>query len=740
MKEGHKGRIYSAVFSPDGQRILTASQDSTARIWNLAGQQLAILNGHENQVVNAVFAPQDGNLILTGSIDKTARLWNADGELLATLKGHSADVGHLTFSPDGQLLLTAVDGGGTPEGVVRLWNRSGQLLATLEGHDNNEWISQIAFSPDGQRILTRSQDKTIRIWSLTGETLAVLQGQFCIFLSATFSPTGRSILTASQDTVARLWEPTKSVLPLIEDQQGAILSAVYHTYGTRILTSSSDGKTRLWDTAGHLRAVYNGSAKLLTDDVLSPDGRHLLTIEQRSFQVPQSSSEGIQKLRRPEWDITVKDIITAWDIPVTSQVLQSSSDDELPVISPVEHTSSDGGLPVISPVEHYIIQVHLWQLPLNDMRDFENENQDAVDRVTQQGVHTDDGRGALDTPVVTITISEDAPQRDPWNMKAVFSPDGKGILTLADNHSKLWDCQGNLVSMLSETLSLHVAMFSPDSQRVLGSSMDGNIWVWTKDGQLITSFRTHEKSTDYDQLFSITFSPDGQRLLTTIRHAADLWDINGRHLATLPSQTNKVERGLFSPNGDRILTVGEAAIPDVRLWDGDGNLISRLDAIGGEITPIKFDPQGKMLCIVDRNIAKLWDQDGSLITTLVNDRETWINNITFSSDGKYLLLATSDGITQLWAISDRGTLQSTFKGNISGVKSVVFSPDRKRVLTVSSDGTARQFLIPIDELLYAAARRVGRALDTEEVTLFNIQTPLRFDPKAFWCKSQFLIA
>jgi WD40 repeat protein len=97
--EGHIGRIYSAVFSPDGQRILTASEDKTARIWNLSGQQLVILRGHKDQVINAIFSPFDGRLILTGSNDKTARLWNADGELLAILEGHTADVRHLAFRP-----------------------------------------------------------------------------------------------------------------------------------------------------------------------------------------------------------------------------------------------------------------------------------------------------------------------------------------------------------------------------------------------------------------------------------------------------------------------------------------------------------------------------------------------------------------------------------------------------------------------------------------------------------------
>ncbi len=69
----------TAVFSPDGKRILTASDDKTARIWNADGSgQPIILRGHEDAVSSAVFSP-DGKHVLTASRDSTARIWNADG-------------------------------------------------------------------------------------------------------------------------------------------------------------------------------------------------------------------------------------------------------------------------------------------------------------------------------------------------------------------------------------------------------------------------------------------------------------------------------------------------------------------------------------------------------------------------------------------------------------------------------------------------------------------------------------
>jgi WD domain, G-beta repeat len=88
---GHTGLINSAVFAPDGGRILTASRDKTARLWDREGNPLATLRGHTDEVRSAVFAPDDGR-ILTASADRTARLWDRNGKPLAILQGHTGAV------------------------------------------------------------------------------------------------------------------------------------------------------------------------------------------------------------------------------------------------------------------------------------------------------------------------------------------------------------------------------------------------------------------------------------------------------------------------------------------------------------------------------------------------------------------------------------------------------------------------------------------------------------------------
>jgi WD40 repeat protein len=646
--EGHVDRIFSAAFSPDGERVVTASKDGTARIWNISNHSQTILKGHESMVINAIFSPIDGKMVLTGSMDNTARLWTVDGELIAILSGHAADVGHLAFSPDRGLILTAVHGGGTQDPVVRLWDSSGNPVMAIEtGHI--DWIRDVAFSPDGKKILTASSDGTARLFNVHGATLGIFKGHLDRVESVAFNRNGKLMVTGSHDGTARLWEDAESLLPTIKNHSKPVTNAIYGSHGSYIFTSSLDGTTCLSDQDGQCLATYSGRSDL-DDNVLSPDERHLLTVEEETGHV---------KL---------------WELPVLRQAPKRK----------VEFSD-----------------VHL-------------------------------AKAQEPAPLAILAFGGDTSSGF-HNRKAVFSSTGKRILT-AGGTAELWDREGQLINMLRgpnlnsrEWLTVDFGMFSPDGQHILTGSINGSVWVWNADGDLIGSFLADGGSAG-DNLFSLAFSPDGGRILTTVRQQASLWDLAGSLQVELRCNTNKVKRGLFSPLGDRILTVAEAAIPDVRLWDSEGELIARLSATGGEWAPIAFDSDGKRLCVVDGNVIKIWDHAGDPITSLVAERGTWIKGVSFSPDGEHLLAASSAGVAQLWSIA-AGSLQKTFKGHTAEVNSAAFSRDGRKILTASSDGTARQFVLKLDELIASAARRTARCLDSQEIAEFNVRTPLLFDPK-----------
>jgi WD40 repeat protein len=111
--------VLSAAFSPDGKRIVTASGDKTARVWDVeTGKQIdEPLKGHAGAVLSAAFSP-DGKRIVTASGDKTARLWDAETgkQIGEPLKGHAEGLWSAAFSPDGKRIVTA-----SGDKTARLW-------------------------------------------------------------------------------------------------------------------------------------------------------------------------------------------------------------------------------------------------------------------------------------------------------------------------------------------------------------------------------------------------------------------------------------------------------------------------------------------------------------------------------------------------------------------------------------------------------------------------------------------
>ena len=169
---GHTALVSGAAFSPDGSRVVTASWDGTARVWDAkTGGVLITLAGHRSWADSAVFSP-DGGRILTASWDKTARVWDAKtGAVLATFSGHADHVNGAAFSPDGSRVITAGN-----DNTARIWDaKTGAALVTLSGHAAG--VNAAIFSPDGSRTVTASFDDTARIWNAeTGAALATLSG------------------------------------------------------------------------------------------------------------------------------------------------------------------------------------------------------------------------------------------------------------------------------------------------------------------------------------------------------------------------------------------------------------------------------------------------------------------------------------------------------------------------------------------------------------------------------------
>jgi WD40 repeat protein len=286
------GPVRSVEFSPNGSWIAAASDDGTARVWEVeTGTPVChpLLHGGPVRVVD--FAPA-GNLLLTCSWDGTARLWQLpEGREACPPVQHTDYLRHAAFSPDGRSFVTSCD-----DGVARLWStESPPRLLHFFNHSGR--IRRAAFSPDGLRVATASDDRTARVWDVaTGKPLGAPLVHPNAVNRITFHPGGRLVATASADHCARVWDWQSGQLATPLLRHNGLLSVVdFDHSGERLLTTGEDGIARLWRLPPHL--IFHGLEAPTPDQRFAgfseQDGKYLLLQDDKTL--------AIASLHDPSW-------------------------------------------------------------------------------------------------------------------------------------------------------------------------------------------------------------------------------------------------------------------------------------------------------------------------------------------------------------------------------------------------------------------------------------------------------
>ena len=199
----HAKPVYDAQFSHNGQLLVTASGDKTAKVVDLRTGEVVNTFWHDDKVNTAAFSP-DNEYIVTACDDGKSRVWQVQTNTLVSVMGHGdTRVLCAEFSPDGKTIVTACGNGTDGSGTGFVWkSKPGTrfefevVAETSHAHD----VNTIQVSANGKWVLTSSDDNTWKLWSLrTGELLSTrtMNGNV---ESAQFSKDGLSVYTVSNET------------------------------------------------------------------------------------------------------------------------------------------------------------------------------------------------------------------------------------------------------------------------------------------------------------------------------------------------------------------------------------------------------------------------------------------------------------------------------------------------------------------------------------------------------------
>ena len=482
---GHSESVWSVAFSPQGDRIVSCSSDSTLRLWDLEGHQLGSpFEGHAGVVWSVTFSPQ-GNFILSGGEDETIRLWDLEGnQLTPPFQGHSGQVLSVAFDPKGDYIIS-----GSEDKTIRLWDLAGnQLVKPFEGH--SDWVWSVAFNPQGDRIVSGSEDNTLRLWDLEGNQLGnPFEGHSSQVWSAAFSPQGNRIVSSSFDKTLRLWALEDNQLGTpFEGHSAWVVSVAFSPGGDRIVSGSEDNTIRLWDLEGNrLGHPFEGHSSQVWSVAFGPQGDRIVS----------GSEDNTIRL----WDLEGNQLAPPF---------QGHSGGVLSV------AFSPKGEAVISGSDDHTLRI--WDLKGNELAPPFQGHSDQVLSIAFSPKGDCIVSGSEDK-TIRLWDLEGNQIGNPFEghsgkvWSVAFSPKGDCIASGSEDKTiRLWDLEGNQLGNPFEGHSGQVlsVAFSPQGNRIVSGSYDNTIRTWDLEGnQIGNPFEGH-----YGQVLSVAFSPQGNRIVS----------------------------------------------------------------------------------------------------------------------------------------------------------------------------------------------------------------------------------
>jgi WD40 repeat protein/beta-lactamase regulating signal transducer with metallopeptidase domain len=640
---------YRLSFSGDGRWMAAAGENGALRLYQAATGRLersfrGDLPGYFclNFSCNSeLLAAGGGRFNQRAGGPNHALIYNIKtGKQVAKLEGHKRAVINVAFAPHDALIATA-----SADSSVRVWDgKSYKLQRVLNGHTNV--VKGLAFSPDGKTLATGSWDKTIRFWDpLTGKQTGQLDGHPDKVREIAFSPDGNLLVSGGALRSIKLWDvkKRKELATLRQDpvppapQEDAPPAAAQATgvspvvlavspNGKVVATGSEAGPIQLLDSfTGRIRLSLKGHEDAATTLAFSHSGKVLAS----------SGPDALIKL----WDSsTGKELRTLKGHENWVFALTFAHDDK---------TLASGS---------YDKTVRVWDL-----------DKPGAARVLKG--HTASVRSLS------------------------FSPDDLLLASAStDRRVRVWDTRtlASKAVLKGHNKAVRGVAFSPDGRTLASVDEDGMLFLWDS-----ATFKERLKIKAHtSEALSLAFSPKGRVLATGAQGGSIcFWDpVKGIQRGKKFAHSDGVVDLAFGPGGRELYSLGGGK--GLKRWQGTVSPVRYFDGHKGPVNGLAISPDGKYVLSCSTwpngdNTARLWElATGKEVHQFKGNKNTNLQSVAFSLDGKYAVTGATDGVIWQWQTST-GKLVHSLKGHKDAVASLTFSADGKKLLSASHDKTLR---------------------------------------------------
>lgn len=568
--EGHERTVIDAAYSPDGEHLVSVSDDRTVRLWQQDGTLLRTMADHSDLVRSVSWHP-NGQRFITASYDQTLRLWQRDGGLLATWEGHNAKINRVAWSPDGKY-VASVDA----DGEVIVWTARGEKWRRW--HTGQGWLGDVVWHPE-RSVIAIAGSSGVRLWDLQGRALATLAGHEQTVNALSFSPDGEHLLTAGKAGLVRLWRSDGTLLQRWEAHGDRIVSVSFSPDGRQVATASTDKTTKLWNTDGQLLKVLEGHNAPIYRAAFHPTAPHLVTV----------SADTTLRI----WHLTGQPRDQLSHTSAVNVVRFHPHNNQL-------ITGTQAG------------DIRLWQRNGQFLRRLYRHGNEVQDLQFNPAGKTVFSAG-VNRQIQAQTLKGKVNQKYRGDLEVDLSPDGQWLV-MGSPASQLQVVRQNGESL--QTLQGHQSMitttrFSPDGRLLASGSEDETVRIWRREGDRFSPdasiLRGHGSTIN-----QVAWTPDGQVLASasddgTIR----LWQRTRSYqfaprAKVLRGHLSKVQAVAFSPDGQILASGGEDGT--VKLWTLQGTLLTTFEGHEGAVRSLDFSPDGLLLASASSDTTTiLWN-------------------------------------------------------------------------------------------------------------------------------------